>query len=806
MATVFLVGARMSLQAQTVHGQVAERTSGLPVAQGFVVLLDTAGVEVARVLTDGQGRFSLKAPEPGGYRIQSKRIGFRAAVSPVLTLGSGEIREHRFEIEAVPVALPGLVVTGRARCGAVEGPAVAELWEEIREALAAVSWTSRQPYRYEKALYQRDLDLLARSVRRERTQERSGFFEMPFRSAPPQRLARDGYVVAEGNTRVFYGPDVDVVRSESFIRTHCFSAVAGTGRDTALVGLAFEPVRGRPVPDISGTLWVERHTAELRRLEYRYVSLPPDLRDAPLGGEVRFMALPAGGWIVHDWWIRTPLRAWVDTWTERELRVLGLQQAGGRVLRIMAAGQVLYAADLTSLSGAVFDETQGRALPGASVRLIGTPYHTTTDGAGRFTLTGTMEGEYQVAFSHPRLDSLAYAPDPVPVLLRPGEVAGLRLAIPAESLIVAQLCPDTTAPAGSHVLHGKVRDQANGFALPGVEMRASWQNIKGWTPGMPIAIEGRLRPFVLGERGSASVTDSLGGYLVCGIPSGRRVAVAAARHGRVVQTATLVLEDDGVWVGDAWTARRGRIWQHDLAIAQTSPGSGTIVAVATDATNGAPLANAVVSLVGADIRGVTDPTGRVVLEAVPPGTHTLVVRRIGHEALELVVTVPGTDTVRLPAGWLALEAVPFVLDTVVATGELEGRRMLELAGFYGRRRAGFGDHVTREEFEAYFPSEIADILRRLPAAGVRPNPNYGRSWRRGGADPRRWIVGSGDGCPALLFLDGVFIGDASKVDLESVLAVNQVEAVEAYNGPSQMPVEFNRTGSRCGVVVFWTRR
>jgi hypothetical protein len=40
----------------------------------------------------------------------------------------------------------------------------------------------------------------------------------------------------------------------------------------------------------------------------------------------------------------------------------------------------------------------------------------------------------------------------------------------------------------------------------------------------------------------------------------------------------------------------------------------------------------------------------------------------------------------------------------------------------------------------------------------------------------------------------------------SVLAVNHVEAVEAYNGPSQMPVEFNRTGSRCGVVVFWSRR
>lgn len=68
------------------------------------------------------------------------------------------------------------------------------------------------------------------------------------------------------------------------------------------------------------------------------------------------------------------------------------------------------------------------------------------------------------------------------------------------------------------------------------------------------------------------------------------------------------------------------------------------------------------------------------------------------------------------------------------------------------------------------------------------------------------IVGQGDACPALFFLDGAFIGNASYVELEYVLGVNQIEAVEAYNGPSQMPVFFNLTGSQCGVVAFWTRR
>lgn len=806
LGALLLTASPAGLISQTVRGRVIDRTSGVPVARGFVILLDSSGVEIARALSDDQGRFLMKAASAGSYRLQSKRIGFRASVSPSILLGAGEFREYDFEVQAIPLRLPTLVVTGRPQCGALEGALVGQLWEEIRAALAAVSWTSRQPYRYENVLYERNLDALGRSVRRERTRRRFGFFETPFRSAPPERLARDGYIVHEGGTRVFYGPDVNVVRSESFVQTHCFGAVAGTGRDTSLVGLAFEPVPASKTPDIGGTLWVDRATAELRHLDFRYVNLPPDLQDATLGGEVRFLALPSGGWIVREWWIRTPLRTWVETWTERELRVVGLQQTGGRVMGIVADGQPVYGADLATLSGTVFDETRSVPLAGAKLQLTGTPYTATTDAAGRFTLTGTMEGEYEVTFTHPRLDSLGYSPEPVSVPLRPGDVAGVRLTIPPERVIVTQLCPDTAAAADSYVLHGTVRDRVTRSPVSGAQVRVSWQEVKGWTAGMPIAVQGRLRPFILGERGATVGTDSLGRYLVCGVPSGRRVTVTAAQ-GRVGQTASLVFENnDGVWVGDAWTPHAGRIWQQDLTLGQGGSGSAAIVAVATDSTSGTPLAHAIVSLTGVEIRGVTDQAGRVTLGGVPPGTHTLVVRRIGYEVLERVVAVPGADTVRVAAGTLALKAVPFVLDTVVITGELEGGRWLGLVGFHERRKMGFGEFITRQEFERYVPSDVTDILRRLTAIGVRPNPNYGRPWAGGLLDPRRWIIGPGDACPALFFLDGASIGDARYVELDYVLGVNQIEAIEAYNGPAQVPVMFNRTGSQCGVVVLWTRR
>jgi hypothetical protein len=75
----------------------------------------------------------------------------------------------------------------------------------------------------------------------------------------------------------------------------------------------------------------------------------------------------------------------------------------------------------------------------------------------------------------------------------------------------------------------------------------------------------------------------------------------------------------------------------------------------------------------------------------------------------------------------------------------------------------------------------------------------------GGRDWRRWIIGT-SGCPTLFFLDGTSIGNADRLDLDFILPLDQIEAVEVYSGASQIPVMFNRTGSACGVIAFWTRR
>ena len=156
------------LNAQAVSGQLADRAGGVPVGGAFLVLIDDAGVEVARALTGEGGAFLLRAPAPGSYRLRSKRIGFRVWESQPIVLADSQTTHFRLEVDAVPVQLAAVVVAGRPQCGTrgEAGTAVAQLWEEAREALSAVKWTGGQRrYSYTLEKFQRQRAALDQPAR-----------------------------------------------------------------------------------------------------------------------------------------------------------------------------------------------------------------------------------------------------------------------------------------------------------------------------------------------------------------------------------------------------------------------------------------------------------------------------------------------------------------------------------------------------------------------------------------------------------------------------------------------------------------
>ena len=72
-----------------------------------------------------------------------------------------------------------------------------------------------------------------------------------------------------------------------------------------------------------------------------------------------------------------------------------------------------------------------------------------------------------------------------------------------------------------------------------------------------------------------------------------------------------------------------------------APDSGTVVGRVTDAPSGQGLAGAAVNVEGTRIATLTGEDGRYRIADVPPGTHTLVARFIGHTPERRSVTVSG---------------------------------------------------------------------------------------------------------------------------------------------------------------------
>ncbi len=511
-----LLLAGRSAAAQAVRGELVEGASGRPVAGALVVLLDGAGKQVGGGFADADGGFLVQAPGPGSYTLRAERVGFAAVRSPALRLAAGQTVTHDLEMGSEAVRLEGLVVRGeKRRCAALPdaGEQTAALWEEARKALGATAWTqARRSFRFTLQQHVRMLDASSLQVQSEQSRRMTGFAGSPFESVPAERLVREGFTRQEGDSTVYYAPDAGVLLSDEFLDSHCFRVQEGEGAARGLVGLGFEPVRGRGLPDVRGVLWLDPATAELRHLEYTYTGLDLLGPSGRLGGRVEFERLPSGEWIVPRWRILMPVVG-TDTLSVagqvRERRkVAAIREGAGEVLEVRTPGGVLVrSAARASLSGVVFDSTRSAPLAGARVRLAGTAVEAETDAGGRFRIPDAAEGRYRVVVAHPRVDSLEWTAPAVTVDLRREAVNEVRLAVPPLAAVLAARCPPLERRGGTGVVVGVVK-QAGAAAPPATPVVLSWA-ADGTVPA------GR----------TVAWTDALGNYHACAVPFG--VAVEA---------------------------------------------------------------------------------------------------------------------------------------------------------------------------------------------------------------------------------------------------------------------------------------
>jgi len=512
---------------QGVTGVVVDASSSAPIPGVLVSVLNASGARVGAVLTDASGRFTVEVSAPGQFSARAERIGLATSNTDPFDVASEGLHALRIEMADRAVQIEGILVDSRVkacRIDPAEAIQIQRWWSEVRKALDVSSVVQRDRLaRFRIQRYEREWSADLRSLAAERTDMQVGFASRPFVSASVESLTEGGFVQGPDGDRQYFAPDADVLLADAFLAQHCFSVVAD-GVDADRLGLRFEPIRSRKVPDIIGTLWVDTTTAELTNLDYIYANIDW-LPQNESGGRVEFRYLPSGTWIVSDWFIRMPQVGVRAGESSGLTEVVGYVDVGGRVRQLATTvGADDGATGSARLGGAVFDSIRGGPLAGARVVLVGSRFSGQTDAAGRFEITGLPAGEHQVTFFHADLTKWGVTSRVATVDLAEDSRREIQLAVPRFRNIAALMCRGR-GDVGA-LLTGYVVDD-DGSGLENVTVEVAWE-----IPGAG----GATRTFTAEAR-----TGSGGRYLICEVPAEARVELTVVtEQGRGRMTSVVL--------------------------------------------------------------------------------------------------------------------------------------------------------------------------------------------------------------------------------------------------------------------------
>jgi len=204
--------------------------------------------------------------------------------------------------------------------------------------------------------------------------------------------------------------------------------------------------------------------------------------------------------------------------------------------------------------------------------------------------------------------------------------------------------------------------------------------------------------------------------------------------------------------------------------------------------NGLPISGVMVAVRGSRIFDVSDSTGSFELAGLPDGQH--LVRILYGDSLsyekEMDLKQGKTLTLSVLLDVAATELAPIVVEAQTLSAERS------LAGFYERKKSGFGRYYTLADLKRR-PLETLQAL--LLESGVRVRCRVGQCLALGSDGGRV--------CAMSLYLDGLRMPP----DYLNLARVDELAGVEVYKVPVEVPPEFSSGLRRsCGAVVMWSRR
>ncbi|CAN5878520.1 hypothetical protein BH11GEM1_BH11GEM1_36880 [soil metagenome] len=246
------------------------------------------------------------------------------------------------------------------------------------------------------------------------------------------------------------------------------------------------------------------------------------------------------------------------------------------------------------------------------------------------------------------------------------------------------------------------------------------------------------------------------------------------------------------------TSRAGAICLTVL-IATTAPpvaaaqaGSAQVVGTIIDASSRSVVPGANVVHVGAGRTVVTDSLGRFVFAELPAGIVRFIVRSVGFPVVRVAVALTKGESLSKvieldssSAGRSAAQSLPAVALTAPRSP------IPRFVDFERRRLTGRGQYLVREELEKSGVGSLQDAMRGLRGVNIDCGGGSGCNIRMARAPMRcspQYIVDER--------VDNTFGPDTP---------IRDIEGIEVYTGPSDVPGEFAGRSAGCGVVVVWTR-
>jgi hypothetical protein len=809
-------------EAQIVVGHLTEADSRNPVDGALVILVRENGEEEDRYLTNSAGRYRLGASSPGTFRIRAERIGYETVSSSPFELASGQLLGMDLETAFVPITLEGIDVEGEHRCVVrpEEGVELAILWEEARKALSVQDWTEQEGlYEYQVSNYERVLGPYARVVQAETRETDMVVARLPYRSLPVGELLTQGFIrQMEDGLFEFRAPDAAVLLSDPFLDTHCLQ-LAEDQNLPGSIGLFFEPVADTDLSDIEGTLWLERESAKLQFLEYRYTKVPYPGATGAAGGRVEFQGLPNGSWIVDRWWIRMPKVTrvrWPGRRAVSQYQVTSFTEAGGEVRQVYSAEQlVLREMPWGSLTGVAWDSTGGQPLSGAVVSLSGTSHESVTDSTGRFSMAEIPEGVFRADISHPILDSLGVALPGTEVEITRDEVTEVELGIPSMETLLATLCESAEEEDKTFTLVGTVRKAGSEDPIPRAAVTISWDTLVDRS-----RVDLRFDYTITETRDYGfdyAITDIDGRYFFCGLPPETELKVSASFLEYLGDTLRVQGEIDSHEVLNLNVQLPPDVLTYRTSTAGLYPAGERqgIQGRVVDPATGAPVPNAEVTVnwTQGEVTSTEITNSQGFFRVLTPWIGTFVLRAdaLGYKPLQ-------SDTVPIEPGKLTVVEIelppePIALDPLVVVAESRAFH-LDVNGFYERAQRGFGHFITPEEIEARKPVGLSDLLRDVPGLRVAATA-FGTQVLF--QKPSMTITGDPETyCEPRLYVDGMQVSQPQigSVREETALAgifpdqlvpLSAIAGLEVHTRSTGIPLAYGGTQGSCGVILIWTK-